>query len=163
MSGSPAAARRVGNQSSCGDDAVVNRARCDLAGPADHRRHAEAAFPGRVLLVAERRHAAVRPGVHVRAVVGGEHDDGVVVDAQVVELLEHLRRRCSSSSTMPSWYGPANSATGRMLSGTSSVRDGSACGSGSARGRTACSALACCSMNRRRGRGFHHRWSPSAS
>ena len=35
----------------------------------------------------ERRVAAVRPGERLGAVVGGEHDDGVVVDAEVLELL----------------------------------------------------------------------------
>ena len=34
--------------------------------------------------------AAVRPGVHVRAVVGRVDDDGVVGDAQLVERLEQL-------------------------------------------------------------------------
>ena len=34
--------------------------------------------------------AAVRPGVHVRAVVGRVEDDGVVGDAEVVERLEEL-------------------------------------------------------------------------
>ena len=38
----------------------------------------------------ERRRAAVRPGHHLRAVVAGVHDDGVVRDAEVVELLEQL-------------------------------------------------------------------------
>ena len=32
--------------------------------------------------------AAVRPGVHVRAVVGAVHDERVVRDAQVVQRLE---------------------------------------------------------------------------
>jgi hypothetical protein len=35
-----------------------------------------------VLVAAERRHGAVRPGVHVRAVFGRIHDEGVVVSAQ---------------------------------------------------------------------------------
>ncbi len=35
----------------------------------------------------ERRRAAVRPGEHFGAVVGGEDDDGVIVHAHVLELL----------------------------------------------------------------------------
>ena len=72
------------------DDAVQHRAGLDLARPAHEARHAPAAFPVGVLLAAERRVGAVRPGVVLRAVVGGVHDDGVVGDAQLVELVEHL-------------------------------------------------------------------------
>ena len=61
-----------------------------LAGPAHHRRHAVGALPVRVLLVAERRHAGVGPGVHVRPVVGGVHDDRVLREALLVEEVEHL-------------------------------------------------------------------------
>ena len=71
------------------DDAVEHRARLDLARPADEARHAPAAFPVGVLLAAERRVGAVRPGVVLRAVVGRVHDDGVVGDAELVELVEH--------------------------------------------------------------------------
>ena len=41
------------------------------------------------LLPRERRLSAVRPGEDFGAVVGGEDDDGVVVDAHVLELLHH--------------------------------------------------------------------------
>ena len=58
-----------------------------MTGPADHRGCAETAFIDRALLPLERRVAAVRPGEGLRAVVGGEHDDGVVVHAHVLELL----------------------------------------------------------------------------
>ena len=51
-------------------------------------RHAEAALPGRALLAVERRDAAVRPGHRLGAVVGAVDDDGVVGDAEVVELLQ---------------------------------------------------------------------------
>ena len=70
-------------------DLVRHRARLDLAGPADHAGHAVSAFPVRVLLVAERRHGPIRPGVHVRTVVGAVHDERVVGDAGVVDRLEH--------------------------------------------------------------------------
>ena len=39
---------------------------------------------------AERRDAGVRPTVVVRAVVGGIHDDRVVGDAELIELVQHL-------------------------------------------------------------------------
>ena len=65
-------------------------ARLDHARPAHHHRDAEAAFPGRALLAVERRHGAVRPQRDLGAVVGGVDDDGVVGDAEVVELLEQL-------------------------------------------------------------------------
>ena len=72
-----------------GDDAVLDLAGRHLARPADHRRHAEAAFHDRALALRERRLSAIRPGEDLGAVVGGEDDDGVVVDAHVLELLHH--------------------------------------------------------------------------
>ena len=71
------------------DDAVVDRSGLDRARPADEARYAPAAFPVGVLLPAERRVGAVRPGVVLRTVVGRVHDDRVVGDAQLVELVEH--------------------------------------------------------------------------
>ena len=72
------------------DDAVEDLPGRDVAGPADHRRHAVGALPVRVLLVAERRHAGVGPRVHVRAVVGGVHDDRVLGEAVLVEEVEQV-------------------------------------------------------------------------
>ena len=89
MSGSPAAARSVGSQSWCEHDVVEHRARLDLAGPAHEGGHAPTAFPVGVLLGAERGDAGVRPAVVVRTVVRRVHDDGVVGDAQLVELGQH--------------------------------------------------------------------------
>ena len=54
------------------------------------RGHAVAALPLRVLLAAEHRRAAIGPGECLRAVVGGIHDDGVLVEAEFLELGEHL-------------------------------------------------------------------------
>ena len=71
-------------------DVVDDRAGLDDAGPADRGRDAESAFPLRGLLAGEHRRAAVRPGEHFGTVVGGVHDDGVVRDAQLVELGEQL-------------------------------------------------------------------------
>src|SRR6516162_7872038 len=52
------------------DDAVEDRASLDLAGPADEGRYPPAAFPVGVLLAAEWRRGAIRPGVVLRSVVG---------------------------------------------------------------------------------------------
>ena len=46
-------------------------------------------FPVRVLFVAERRHRRIRPGVHVRTIVGAVHDKRIVTDAQLVDLVQH--------------------------------------------------------------------------
>jgi len=89
MLGFPAAARNVGNQSSSGDQAVLDLACRHAARPADHGRRAEAALHDRALALCERGLSAVRPGEDLGSVVGGEHDDRVVVDAHVLELLHH--------------------------------------------------------------------------
>ena len=73
-------------------DVVDDGAGLDDAGPADGAGHAIGAFPVARLFVAERRRAAVRPGEFLRAVVGGIHDDGVVLEAEFLELGEHFRR-----------------------------------------------------------------------
>ena len=72
------------------EDVVEDGAGLDDAGPADGARHAVAAFPVAVLLAAEGRRAAVGPGELLRAVVGGIHDDGVVFEAEFLELVEQL-------------------------------------------------------------------------
>ena len=72
------------------DNAVQHRARLDLAWPAHEAWNAPAAFPVGVLLRAERRGRSIRPGVVLRAVVRGIHDDGVVGNAQLVEFVEYL-------------------------------------------------------------------------
>ena len=72
-----------------GDDAVLDLARRHLARPADDAGHAEAAFQRRPLAAGERRLAAVGPGEVLGAVVGGEDDDGVVLEPVVLEVLHH--------------------------------------------------------------------------
>src|SRR5262249_10797453 len=74
----------------CGKDFIADLSRPDATRPADHRRHPISTFPVGVLLAAERRHAAVRPRVHVYTVVGAVDDDGVVSDAQIIERLEQV-------------------------------------------------------------------------
>ena len=60
-----------------------------MARPAHDHRGAVAAFPGLALLALERGDTAVGVGDRLGAVVGGEHDDGVVELADVFQLLEH--------------------------------------------------------------------------
>ena len=72
------------------DHLVGDLAGLDAAGPAHHAGHAVGAFPVGVLLVAERRHGAIGPRVHVRAVVGRVHHERVVGDLEIVEHLEDL-------------------------------------------------------------------------
>ena len=121
MFGLPAAATKRREPVEPGDDAVLDLARRHLARPADHRRHAEAAFHDRALALRERRLSAVRPGEDLGAVVGGEDDDGVVVDAHVLELLHHeadvvveLRHAgfVDATSRSSSCASPGTSATG---------------------------------------------------
>ena len=90
MSGSPAIARNVGSQSWCWTISFETTPAGNLARPAHQERHAEGAFPVRVLLAAEWRHGAVRPRVHVRTVIGRIHDERVVGDAELVEQVEQL-------------------------------------------------------------------------
>ena len=68
---------------------VRPRSRLDVPRPADNARRAHAAFPGAQLPGFERGDAAVREGLNLSTVVGGEDDDGVVVQAEVLELLHH--------------------------------------------------------------------------
>src|SRR5687768_14443893 len=70
------------------DDLVRNHSGRDLARPTDYLRHPERAFPVRVLFAAERCHSAVWPTVHMRAVVGRVHDDRVVCDPELVQLVQ---------------------------------------------------------------------------
>ena len=71
-------------------DFIDNLPLFDLARPANHRRNAEATFPVCILLTPERRNRSVRPCVVVRAVICGIHHDGVVSDAQFIEVIEQL-------------------------------------------------------------------------
>ena len=71
-------------------DFVDDGTRLDDARPPDRGRYAVAALPLRILLSAEHRRTAVGPGERFRAVVGRIHDDGVVLDAQLLELREQL-------------------------------------------------------------------------
>ena len=69
-----------------GDDTVLDFAGRNLAGPAYYCRHAEATFEAGALAACERGLPAIRPGKVLGAVVGGEHDDGVVVETVVLQI-----------------------------------------------------------------------------
>jgi hypothetical protein len=73
-----------------GDDFVRNLARRDPGWPAHHHRHPVAAFPTAVLFASVWGVAAVRPQGQFGAVIGGIHNDGVVGDTQLVQLVEQL-------------------------------------------------------------------------
>src|SRR5450755_1260333 len=72
------------------DDAVGDGSCRNLARPAREHRHAERAFPVRILLAAKRRHAAIGPRVAMRSVVGRVHDERVLGDAQLIEIIEYV-------------------------------------------------------------------------
>ena len=80
----------VGSQSRADEHLVLDRARLDVARPANDQRRAHAAFPGGQLAALEGRGAAVGEGDVLGAVVGGEDDDGVVELAHVLEFLEDV-------------------------------------------------------------------------
>ena len=90
MSGSPAAASSVGSMSVCEKISFETVPGLMTPGQRISAGHAPAALPVGVLLAAERRRAAVGPAHHLGAVVGRVHDDGVVGDAELVELVEQL-------------------------------------------------------------------------
>src|ERR1022692_2010223 len=85
---------RCGEESRCPilvrGDVVDGGIWLDHAGPASQARHAEATLPGGALLSTEGRGTAVRPRKLLGAVVHGKNNDGVVGDAQVIELLQKL-------------------------------------------------------------------------
>jgi hypothetical protein len=72
------------------DDLVRYDPGWDAGGPADHFRDAEGPFPICVLLATKRGHAGVRPGIHVRPVVGAVDDDRVLRNTEFVEQVEQV-------------------------------------------------------------------------
>jgi hypothetical protein len=88
MFGSPAAARNVGSQSLW---AMISLTWVPgLMTPGQRRRSGTRCPPSHVLLAVKRRAPAVRPRHDLCAVVGAINDDGVVRDAEIVELVEQL-------------------------------------------------------------------------
>src|SRR5215469_8881736 len=72
-----------------GDDAGFYLASGNVPGPPNHRRRPKAAFIAGSLPPIERCLSAVRPGEVFCAVVGGEHDDGIVVHTHFLKLLHY--------------------------------------------------------------------------
>jgi len=62
----------------------------DVTGPAHHGGYTPAAFPVSVLFTAEGGHGRIGPGVHVRAVIGGVEDNGVIGNAEVIQHLQEF-------------------------------------------------------------------------
>src|SRR5208283_4064818 len=69
---------------------VVHGTGFDDARPTDKAWHAPASFPVSVLLTAERRDTTIRPSHFFGAVVGGVHDDRVICDTQLIDLVKKL-------------------------------------------------------------------------
>src|SRR5262245_41637612 len=70
------------------EDAILDRARLHMSRPTDDARHAEAPLITRSFSPFEWRHAAVRPGEHLRAVVGREYNDGIVSLPNIIQMLQ---------------------------------------------------------------------------
>ncbi|MCY1415003.1 hypothetical protein D9M71_304700 [compost metagenome] len=73
-----------------GDQVVEVRSRLDDFWPFHQQRHAMAAFVGSALLAVKRRSAAIRPAEFLGSVIGRVYDDGVVGNAQVIQLFQQL-------------------------------------------------------------------------
>ena len=71
-------------------DVVEHCARLDDTGPADSSWNSKSTFPVRVLLSAERCRAAVGPGEHFGTVVGGIHDNRILIESKLREFVEQL-------------------------------------------------------------------------
>ena len=73
-----------------GGDVVDDDTGLDDAGPFDYRGNTVAAFPLGVLLAAKHRRATIGPSKGFCAVIGGIHDDRVLVEAQLLKLGQDL-------------------------------------------------------------------------
>ena len=88
--GGAGGSQKGGHPVGVGGHFIDGLAALDLLRPAHEARHPVAALPVGVLLTPERSDAAVRPHIEMRAVVGGVDHDGILSNAQVVQLLEQL-------------------------------------------------------------------------
>ena len=73
----------------CGH-AVVNRAGFDHPRPSNHAWHTKTTFPTCSFFSTKRGAAAIRPGHHFGAVVGGVNNDGVVRNSEIIQFFEQL-------------------------------------------------------------------------
>src|SRR5271154_1418351 len=72
-----------------GENSILNLACRNLAWPAEDRRAAETTFQRRAFAACEWSLSTIWPREVLCAVVGGEHQDGVVVNAHLLQLLHH--------------------------------------------------------------------------
>src|ERR1035438_2401462 len=70
-------------------DVIDFHPRLDYSWPANEEGYPIRAFPVGVLLASERGCSAVGPAHHFGSIIAAEDDNGVVRDAQVIELLQH--------------------------------------------------------------------------
>src|SRR5215471_16595562 len=68
---------------------IRDAAGLDVSRPLDEQRYTYPAFPSRSLFAAERRVAPIGPEDEFIAVVGGVDHDGVVIRAQIFQLLKN--------------------------------------------------------------------------
>src|SRR5436190_21397946 len=85
----PSSGEEGGEPVHAGEDSILYGVRWHVAGPAQNARYAEAALEDCSFGLREGRGATIRPGEEFSAVVCGENDNGVVVQAKVFELLHH--------------------------------------------------------------------------
>src|SRR5664279_885185 len=90
MSGLPAAAASVGNQSRPEKSPFSTDLGLILPGQRIMSWNAEAAFINGAFRGPERRHPAVWPGEHFGPIVCGEDDDGIVSLAHILDMLQQL-------------------------------------------------------------------------
>src|ERR1700712_943003 len=69
-----------------GKDAVLDRVLGNVTRPAENCRHAESPFENRTFGLSKRGLTAIRPGEEFGSVVRGEQDNGVVLDAHVLDF-----------------------------------------------------------------------------
>src|SRR6266550_904805 len=72
-----------------GEDAVLHGICRHMTGPAQNARHAEAAFEDRPLGLSEWCCSAIGPGEKLGAIIGGKDDDGIIVNAEILQLLHN--------------------------------------------------------------------------
>ena len=136
MSGSPAAARKVGSQSWWWMISFETTPAGIL--PGQRTTSGTRNAPSQFVFFSLRNGVMPRvwPAVLMRAVVGRVHDDRVVCDPELVQHVQQLRPRLLSWSIIVSWYGDCQRPAWPRLSGLVCVRN-SACASCSSRRRTA--------------------------
>src|SRR5215472_15863009 len=94
-----------------------------MARPAQDARYTEAAFQDRPLALREWGGAAIGPREDFGAVIRGENDDGVVVQAKVLELLHDNADVVIELGHAGFFFGPAILRVAHLLILVREVRD----------------------------------------